>query len=248
MESLGLLEFAFAAGVLVLAYAVRGATGFGAPMIAVPLLALVMPLKVLVPAIVVLTMLSAFGHLWQDWSRIHWKELRRLVPPSTVGVLVGLYLLHAADVRLLLKGFGGFVISYACFSLATASRPMRLPERALGPASLLFGGAAGLMGAAFGAAAGPFYVVYLNSCGLERDVFRVTVSTILTILAVLVIAGYLRLGILDSGTMALVGAGLPLMVLGTVLGHRIARWLNPRWFSVAVSLLLVVSGIGLMFK
>lgn len=104
------------------------------------------------------------------------------------------------------------------------------------------------MGAAFGAAAGPFYVAYLSSCGLERDVFRVTVSTILTILAVFVIAGYLRLGILDSGTMALVGAGLPLMVLGTVLGHKIARWLNPRWFTVAVSLLLVVSGIGLMFK
>ena len=248
METPGPFELAFSAGVLIVAYAIRGATGFGGPAIAVPLLALVMPLQLFVPAIVILTAFSAIGQLCSDWHRIAWTEIRRLLPASVAGMLVGLYLLQRVDIRFLLKGFGGFVVLYGCFAFATASRPVRLPGRMLVPAGMLLGAVAGVLGATFGAAAGPLYVIYLSARGLERDAFRVTISTILTVLAVLLIVGYFRLGFLGATTLALVTAGLPLMVLGTALGHWLARRLDQRWFNVAVSLLLLVSGTALMFK
>ena len=99
--------------------------GFGGQAIAVPLLALILPFQMVLSAIVVLTVLSAIGHLRRDWSKIDWREIRRLLPYSVLGVLAGLFLLERLDIRVLTRAFGVFVILYACFALATASRPLR---------------------------------------------------------------------------------------------------------------------------
>jgi len=132
--------------------------------------------------------------------------------------------------------------------LVTASRPLRLPERILYPAGALLSTVAGALGATFGAAAGQLYVIYLNSRRLERDAFRVTVSTILAIQALLRVAGYARLGFYDYASLILVGAGLPVMMLGSSIGHWLARRLEQRWFNLVISLLLLLSGAALLFK
>ena len=48
----------------------RGTAGFGGQAVAVPLLALIMPLTTALAALVVLTAMSAVGHLRRDWPRI----------------------------------------------------------------------------------------------------------------------------------------------------------------------------------
>jgi uncharacterized membrane protein YfcA len=110
--------------------------------------------------------------------------------------------------------------------------------------SLLAGG----LGAAFGAAAGQLYVIYLDSRGLERDAFRVTISTILTVQAVLRVAGYARLDFYDVPSLILIAAGLPLMLLGSTIGHWLAGRLDQRRFNLVIGLLLLLSGTALLFK
>ena len=248
MESLSALELAFAALVVVVAVAVRGTAGFGGQAVAVPLLALVLPLTTALAAMVALTVLSAIGHLRRDWSRIVWAEIRRLLPFSIVGVLAGLYLLELLDIALLVKAFGVFVLLYACFALATASRPVTIPPRAVYPAGVALAIFAGAMGATFGAAAGPLYVIYLNCRQLERDAFRVTITTILTVQGSLRIAGYARLGFYDEATLMLVAGGIPLMLLGSALGFWLAGRLEQRVFNLGIGVLLLVSGTALLLK
>jgi uncharacterized membrane protein YfcA len=91
VESLGFIQLTFAALVVVVAYAVRGGAGFGGQAVAVPLLALILPLQVVLAAIVVLTVLSSVGHLRRDWSKIDWREIRLLLPYSVIGVLAGFF-------------------------------------------------------------------------------------------------------------------------------------------------------------
>lgn len=248
MESLGLLQWVFAALVVTVAYAVRGTTGFGGQAIAVPLLVLVLPLQTVLGSIVVLTSLASVGPWLRDWSRIDWREIRRLLPFSVSGILIGLYLLERLDFQVLVKAFGVFVILYGCFALSTASRPVRLPERILTPAGAILSTLAGVLGATFGAAAGPLYVIYLNSRRLERDAFRVTITTILTVQALLRVMGYARLEFYDRTSLILIVAGLPLMFLGSAIGNWLAGRLDQRWFNLGVGLLLLVSGTALLFK
>lgn len=247
MAGLGTLELVFAALVLVVAYAVRGTAGFGGQAVAVPLLALVLPLPVMVSAVVVLTALASFGN-WRERSRIDWREIARLLPFTIAGVLAGLYLLDRVDIVILTRAFGVFVLLYACFALATASRPVQIPPRHLGVARAVLSLLAGAAGAAFGAAAGPLYAMHFTARRLEKDAFRVTITTILGIQAVMRIAGYARLGFYDETVFLLIIAGLPLMFLGTRIGHWLAGRLDQHRFNLGIGVLLLASGVALLFK
>jgi len=248
VASLSITELTFAALVVVVAYAVRGGAGFGGQAIAVPLLALILPLQVVLSAIVVLTVLSSIGHLRRDWSKIDWREIRLLLPYSVIGVIAGLFLLDRLDIHLLTRAFGVFVMLYACFALATASRPLRIPGRALYPVGAVLSTLAGATGATFGAAAGPIYVIYFSARQLEKDAFRVTITAILQIQGCMRIAGYAHLGFFDYTTPILVAAGMPLMLLGSALGAWLAVGLDQRWFNVGISVLLLGCGAALLLK
>ncbi|MNC85954.1 Sulfite exporter TauE/SafE [compost metagenome] len=165
-----------------------------------------------------------------------------------LGVLGGLYLLEQVDVRVLTRAFGVFVILYACFALATTARPVRVPARYLGPARAILSALAGVAGAAFGAAAGPLYAMHFNSMRMEKNAFRVTITTILGIQALMRIAGYARLGFYDETVAILIVAGLPLMILGTRIGHWLAGRLDQQRFSLGTGVLMLVSGTALLFK
>ncbi len=248
MGSLDAAELVFAALVLVIAYAVRSGAGFGGQVVAVPLLALVLPLPVMVSAVVVLTVLASFTHWARDWRHIEWREIARLLPYTLAGIFAGLYLLQEVELRALTRAFGVFVILYACFALATAARPLRIPPRWLALARVVLSLLAGFAGAAFGAAAGPLYAMYFGSMRIGKDAFRITITTILTIQAFLRIAGYARLGFYDQEVFVLIAAGVPLVLLGSWLGTWVAGRLDEYRFNLGIAVLLLASGIALLLK
>lgn len=248
MAGPGILEFSFAALVLVLAYAVRGTAGFGGQAIAVPLLALVLPLQVVVPAVTILTVLASLTHWRQGWGKIAWGEIARLLPFTVVGVAAGLYVFQQVDGRMLTKAFGVFVILYAVFTLRTAARAVVLPPRLVRPLGAVLSAASGALGAIFGAAAGPLYVVYFNSLRMERDAFRVTVTTILMFQGALRVAGYAHAGFYDTTVLLLAASGLPMMLIGSRIGGWLAGRLDQHRFNIGIGVLLLASGTALLFK
>src|SRR5690606_13038862 len=123
MPGPGPFELGFAGLAVPLCYAVRGTAGFGGQAFAVPLLALVLPLPVVVSAIVVLTTLASLGH-WRDRARIAWREIARLLPFTAAGIVIGLTALDRLDLVVLTRAFGIFVLAYAGFALVMAARPV----------------------------------------------------------------------------------------------------------------------------
>jgi uncharacterized membrane protein YfcA len=246
METQFVLEIVFAALVLVIAYAVRGVTGFGGQAIAVPMIALILPLQVVVPAVTVLTALSSFTY-WRDRRKIEWREIARLLPFTLLGVAAGLYVFQQVDPRTLTKAFGVFVILYALFSLRRARAVSGPPRHARLIGSVL-STISGALGAIFGAAAGPMYVIYFNLLRYEKEAFRATVTTILWFQAVARIAGYARLGFYDQTVLLLIVAGLPMMLIGARLGGRMAGRIEQHAFNRCVAALLLMSGVALLLK
>ena len=76
---------------MVIAYAARGASGFGAAA-AMPLLGLVLPLKVLVPAWTLIGIAAGSALIGSDRNKVAWSEVLKLVPGTLVGIAIGLYL------------------------------------------------------------------------------------------------------------------------------------------------------------
>jgi uncharacterized membrane protein YfcA len=81
-------KFAFICGVTAFGFSLRGGTGFGA-MAAMPLMGLVVPMKILVPAWTVLSLCGSVIILARDHRNIAWDTLLRLLPSSMLGMVTG---------------------------------------------------------------------------------------------------------------------------------------------------------------
>src|SRR5215813_7128754 len=122
ISSLSSFEIAYGCLVIVVCYAVRGSTGFGAAA-AMPLLALVVPLKVLVPVWTLLGLTSSITIVAHTWREVAVRDLLRTLPTGLIGVGIGLYLFKSLDARLLGRGLGLLVIAYGLYVLWSLARP-----------------------------------------------------------------------------------------------------------------------------
>ncbi len=248
MEALGPVQLVYCALVVIAAFAVRGTAGFGGNAIAVPLLTLMLPIQNVVAVITVLTIVSSLGHWLGGWRHIVWAEILRAAPFTLIGVVTGLYLFQTLDARILTKAFGVFVVLYAIYAIATSGRMLPPPRKWLWPLAVVLCTLGGLVGTLFGGAAGPLYAIYLGVLRLEKDSFRVTITTILMTQAVMRVTGYSNIGFYDTATLLMLAAALPLMLIGARLGGFMAGRINQLLFNRIVGAVLMCSGIALLFK
>src|SRR3954453_11175963 len=81
--------------VLFLAPLIRSTFGFGEALVAVPLLALLIPVEVAAPLAVLVSITVAGLVLLQDWQHVQLRSAWRLILATLPGIPVGLWLLTA---------------------------------------------------------------------------------------------------------------------------------------------------------
>src|SRR5437763_14406436 len=79
--------------VMFLATVIRSACGFGEALIAVPLLALILPVEVAAPVAVLVSITVAAVVVAQDWREVHLGSAGWLVLSTLFGIPVGLLIL-----------------------------------------------------------------------------------------------------------------------------------------------------------
>ena len=239
-------QMAYCCVVIVAAYALRGGTGFGSAA-AMPLLALVVPLKVLVPVWTLLGVASSVTIVAHDHRQIAWHELLRTVPAGLIGIAAGLYAFKTLDTRTLTLGLGALVIAYGCWSLWATTRPPTPPfsSRLIAPLAGFLGG---LVGTTFGTMASIFYAIYFDAIRLAKAHFRATMSAMMLTLSVIRGAGYFAVGEFGRDALIAFAFAFPLMLLGIFIGDRFHADMPELTFRRAVSVILIVSGAALLMK
>jgi hypothetical protein len=232
----------YAGLVLLLAYVVRGIAGFGSGLIAVPLLSVVAPLAAVVPVVVSLDYVGSGGQSVRNVGRVVWAEQLTLLPFSLVGIAMGLLVLRGVPTTVLSRALGGFVILYGVYQLLPLP-----PLRGSRISAISCGLMGGLVGTLFGTG-GPFYAIYFNLRGLDKDAFRATFATNFLIDGGVRLAAYALTGLLNRQTLGWVIAALPLVVAGLYVGGRIHVGLSQRGFVRMVSVILVASGTALLIR
>jgi uncharacterized protein len=245
--SLSALEIVYCFAVIVFAYALRGGTGFGAVLV-MPLLALVIPMKALVPVWSILSVVAGASILRHDYRHIAWADFLLLMPTCLLGVAFGLYFYKMFDSPALARGLGALVVLYGALSLRASRRPapiLHMPRKSL---ARLVGLIAGAIGTTFGALTSLSFAMYFDAIRMPMDQFRATISAALVTMGVVRGFGYFVMGEYTSEVWVLLAITLPMSLVGIYFGNRFYAELNERIFRPLVSLTLIGCGFALMVK
>jgi uncharacterized protein len=222
--------------VIFFAYIIRGIAGFGSALIAVPLLALILPLTIVVPLVVMLDYLASATQGIGDRSLVNWKNIWPLLPFSLVGVLCSLFLLNTLDKKILSILLGAFIILFAIYQLL----PIKWGTAKIWSAAP-FGFLGGMVGTLFGTG-GPFYVIYLSLRKLDKSEFRATFASIFLIDGAFRLIGFAANGSFDQETQGYLLLLLPFAASGLFIGGKIHTDISRDLFVKVISLLLLASG------
>lgn len=226
---------------IALAYIVFGIAGFGTALVAGPILILFMPLSKIVPLLVLLDFIAAFGNLLPSRRDVARPELLRLLPCMAIGCTLGvIFLLNLhSDVLLLLMGL--FISAYAIYSLWVKARPTELSAAWAVP----MGTVGGMFGALFGSG-GFLYAIYLNS-RLSKEAARATQSALISCSTVVRLSLFVVAGVYaELRLLVLAVCLLPAMALGLWIGRRLTMRLSREAFVRLVTWLVLASGIALI--
>ncbi len=248
MPSLSLLGLGFFTVVMTGAFAVRSAAGFGAVLIAMPMLAFVLPVSTAVAVTTALTAITSIHQVSRGWRQVAWRHFMIMAFYSAIGIGLGFYFIKMLDEHMLRRGLGVFLILYSIYAVTIAKAAGMISGRWCGALAASTGITGGLLGTLFGAGVGPIYVIYFNALRLEREIFRVTMSTVVLLGGVARIAGYASFGFYERSSIALIALGLPLVVIGSWLGDRVIRQVDPYVFGWLVGGLIMLSGVALLVK
>ncbi|MEJ2405566.1 MAG: sulfite exporter TauE/SafE family protein [Candidatus Thiodiazotropha sp.] len=241
-EAITPAQLIYLASVIFGAYFVRGITGFGSALVAVPLLVMVLPITLVVPTVVLLDYLASMSHGIRNFHHIQWQDLLPMLPFTLVGIVTALYLLKALQPGLLTDALGIFIIAYAIYSLLPMP-PLHGSRLWAAPLGTL----TGLIGTVFGTG-GPFTVIYLGLRDLGKAAFRGTIATYFAIDGGLRLIGFAASGFYSEENLPLILAALPLVVLGLYVGGHIHTNLSRQGFIRIVAIVLIGSGSVLLFK
>ena len=238
---------AWCAAVIFLGFIVRGMSGFGAGLVATPLLVFAIPIHVAVPMNGLLVFFLFIFLFIRDWREVVWRELRLLVLPTVLGVVAGMFLFTSLDNRWLLTLLGGFLLIYATYILLVHTFGMpefRCSERWAFPLGL--GGS--FIDTLFGGGGGTLVVIYMHARGVSQMPFRATVAVLWFIEMIARIGGYAWAGYYTTDTLLLVALMLPMMAAGSWLGERIGDRISQKTFSRVLAILLLAAGVTMLVR
>jgi len=230
--------------VIVAAYTVFGATGFGSSLIAVPLLAHAFPLTFAVPLVTALDGAAVVNASLRQWRRADFREIRRLLPTMLIGVALGTTLLVNLPRGPALLALGVFVTAYGTY-LLTGRREWKAVRPFWAWPIGLFGGVFSVM---FGTG-GPIYMIYLAARVADKTALRATSSLLITVSVLVRVTVFVFTGLLLHMPVLVSAAVLvPLMFAGYLIGNRLHFALSRAGVMRLIAALLALNGVLLITR
>lgn len=229
--------------ILFLATVIRSALGFGEALVAVPLLALIMPVEVAAPVAVLVSITVALIAIVQDWRKIHMRSAGWLVLSTLLGIPLGLAMLKAvaeSRVKLILAVV---IIAFSLHGLRGGKHGELKTDRF----AWLFGFSAGVLGGAYGMN-GPPLAIYGSLRGWSPQHFRATLQGYFFPASLVGMWGYAMAGLWTPAVNKYYVSSLPFVIVAALAGREVNRRMDGHRFLLYVYGGLIVIGAILMMQ
>lgn len=229
--------------VIFVATLIRSAFGFGEALVAVPLLALLMPVEIAAPLAVLLSITVAGIVVIQDWRKIHVASAGWLIFFSLFGIPVGLLLLRTAAETVIKAILGVIIIAFSMYCLFSRMQFELKTDRL----AWVFGFGAGVLGGAYGMN-GPPLVVYGSLRRWSPEHFRATLQGYFLPASMIGMCGYWLADLWVPAVTRYYLLSLPWALGAVFLGRVVNQRLDGRRFQRYVHSGLIVIGAVLLIQ
>ena len=220
---------------------IRSALGFGDALIAMPLLAMIVDVKIATPLVALGASTIAVVILLRAWRQVDIKATWRLVVSTLIGIPLGLLFLKTAPESAVKAVLGVVLIGFGLYNLITP----RLPNLTSEALSFVFGFAAGILGGAYNMN-GPPVVIYgvLRRWSPER--FRATLQGYFLPTGGTILISHGLAGLWTPTVLRLYLYALPVIVSAVLVGGVVNKRVSEERFKGVVYGFLVLMGVLLI--
>lgn len=229
--------------VIFVATFIRSAFGFGEALIAVPLLALIIPINVAAPVAVLVSITVSLVAVAQDWRHIQFRSAGFLFASTCVGIPIGLWLLATVPEQAVKSALAVVIIVFSVYFLLDKSHATLKTDKSA-PA---FGFLAGILGGVYGMN-GPPLVAYGTLRRWSPQQFRATLQGYFLPASIVVMFGYWMADLWVWPVTRYYLLTLPVAVLAIVAGRFVNKRLHSHIFIACVHTGLVAVGVALLWQ
>jgi uncharacterized protein len=231
--------FLLAGLIFLFAGIVQGMTGFGAGLLAIPLLCLIMDVKSAVSLCILSTLIISTTMAYDLRRFLDHRKILPLLLGSLPGVFAGTLLLKQVDQTLMKNLLGIILIGISCFNLL-------FKPKAINP-SIFWGYLAGFFSGAINAllaAGGPPAIIYTTLHDWKKDEIKATLTGFFMLVGYCTAAVHTFNSMISLQTLGYFAVTLPFVLAGTVIGSRISGRINRRLYLQVVYGMLM--GLGML--
>ena len=219
----------------------RSTFGFGDALIAMPLLALFIDIKIATPLIALIAFFIAFSILIRNWKKVEFKSAWRLIVASLVGIPIGLWYLKDVNENIIKLILGIIILIFAIYNLVKPKLIQFKTEKY----AWIFGLFAGILGGAYNTN-GPPIVIYSSLKKWNPQNFRATLQGYFFITGILLIVSHGIAGNFTSEVITYFAYCLPVVLIAVIIGARLNKRIPTERFHKYIYLILIVLSIMLI--
>jgi uncharacterized membrane protein YfcA len=231
--------------VILAATLIRSALGFGEALVAVPLLAIHIPISTAAPLAVLVSITVAAVIAAQDWRSVHVHSAGWLVVSTLFGIPLGLMLLTGGSQRLVKATLAVIIVPFSAYALIGRRPPeLHSDSRAW---LLVCGFLAGVLGGAYGMN-GPPLAIYGAMRRWTAQHFRATLQGYFLPASLIGLIGYWLAGLWSHEVTRYYLLSLVVVLPAIYIGRAVNRRLRGNAFLKFVHVGLMLIGTTLLVQ
>lgn len=224
---------------------ISGLSGFGAALVSLPILLLVVPPTVAAQVAAVIGTVGQIQTLPSLRASLSWPHVLPTTVAGLLGVAIAIWLIPPLPVALFKAGVGAMLIIYSLFALALPETWRFKKRHPVG--DVLVGLAGGLAGGIAGIPGAPMVMwVALQNWRADQKRTLIQVFNIAT-LSFMLIASAVS-GLITHRFLTAVVFVIPTAIAGAWCGVWLYRRLDDRRFNYLIIVLLLISGLAMVLR
>lgn len=221
----------------------QGVSGFGAALVAMPLLTLFLDVKIAAPLCMLNGLLITLFLSLQLKRHIHWAKVRPLFFGCVPGIFLGVFLLKGTESNVLKILLGGLIILYSGYRLNWKPREVKFKPYW----AYLAGFASGIIGGAF-SAGGPPCIIYVSLTGWKKDEIKATLSFFFFTTGLITSAAHALSGLITTAVLGYFVVSCLFTCIGVYTGSCLYDRIKQETYILIMLLLLMVLGGMMIFS